>query len=58
MSATKEITYDSIMLLRKKIDEASSKGEDISSLNQELEKLTENWQKQLLVESSSGLIKG
>ena len=58
MSATKEITYDSIMSLRKKIDEASSKGEDTSSLNQELEKLTENWQKQLLVESSSGLIKG
>jgi hypothetical protein len=57
MSATKEITYDTIMTLRRQIDEASQRGEDTTVLKEKLGTLTEAWSKQLKVEGKASLLK-
>jgi dephospho-CoA kinase len=57
MTASRELTHENILLIQKKIEETLALGEDVSELENELKKLSEQFSREL-DESGKKVLKG
>lgn len=57
MTASRELTHENILLIQKKIEETLASGEDVSELENELKKLSEQFSREL-DETGKKVLKG